>query len=53
MYNYYRAKRHELFHMDGNVETSKILSRNEAESIINTTLNIIENAFVTLSDQNG
>lgn len=48
MYSYYSNQRHTIFHMDAMVTTSKILDRAEAEHIINTGINVIEDGFTVL-----
>ena len=48
IYSFYSYHRHSLFHMDGTIETSKILNRTEAESIINMALNLIESSISSI-----
>lgn len=48
IYSFYNYHRHSLFHMDGIIETSKILNRTEAESIINMALNLIESSISSI-----
>jgi hypothetical protein len=49
MYSYYSAQRHTVFHMDSTVSTSKILDRTEAEHIINTGINVIEDGYTIMN----
>jgi hypothetical protein len=49
MYSYYSNQRHSIFHMDSTVGTSKILDRTEAEHIINTGINLIEEGYTIIS----
>ncbi|MBI3521197.1 MAG: type II toxin-antitoxin system RnlA family toxin [Bacteroidetes bacterium] len=45
VYNYYSTQRHSLFHVDNMIELTRTLSRNEAETIINSILNIIDDVY--------
>ena len=49
MYSYYHNQRHTIFHMDSTVATSKILDRAEAEHIINTGINVIEDGYTIMN----
>lgn len=44
MYKYYKIHRHALFHVDGMVVTTKIISKHESDDIITKTLEIIEDS---------
>jgi len=50
MYSILKTQRNFLFHVDGLVDNTRILDRNQASSLINTVLNIIEDSFVILSN---
>ena len=50
LYSLYNNKRHMVFHVDGLVETTKVLDRKEAEDIINSVLNAIESSYLKLSN---
>lgn len=49
MYSYYSNQRHPVFHMDSTVATSKLLDRSEAEHIINTVINVIEDGYTIMN----
>ncbi len=48
MYSFYYTNRHGLFHTDGLISTTRILTKPEAESIINDVLDIIETGYKSL-----
>lgn len=48
MYKYYKIHRHALFHVDGMVVTTKIISKQESDDIITKTLEIIEDSKLCL-----
>lgn len=45
VYRYWVKYRHSLFHVDSNITTTRVLNRLEAETIINSALNIIEEVY--------
>ena len=48
-YNYFKGQRHGLFHVDGVIETTRVIeSKKEAEDILNDIFNIIEQTYVTV-----
>ncbi len=47
-YTYWKQQRHGLFHVDANVETTRVLNQNEAHNIIEETLNLIENTYTVI-----
>ena len=49
LYNYYKVQRHSLFHADAIVVNIRTIDRREAESIINTSLNMIEEVYADLN----
>ena len=52
IYKYYKRNRHGLFHIDGNVEVSKILdNKNDANSVINSVIEIIELSYITIQNE--
>lgn len=48
MYKYYNIHRHALFHVDGLVVTTKIISKQESDDIIAKILDIIEDSKICL-----
>ncbi len=49
-----RFQRHRLFHMDGTVETTRILgSRSEAVAIVEGVLTAVETGYTTLIKPKG
>lgn len=48
MYAFYNAHRHSIFHVDGTIATTKILNYQEAMYIINESLSLIENSFISI-----
>lgn len=53
-YNMWHSQRHRLFHMDGTVETSKILgSRTQAVSIVDEVLTAVDQGYATLVKTKG
>jgi hypothetical protein len=47
-YTYWIQQRHGLFHVDGNVETTRILALNDAQGIIDNTLELIETTYAAI-----
>lgn len=48
LYKYYNIHRHALFHVDGDVVTTKIISKQESDEIIKKTLDLIEDSKICL-----
>ncbi|MEO5991384.1 MAG: type II toxin-antitoxin system RnlA family toxin [Ferruginibacter sp.] len=48
IYSFYSAKRHSLFHVDGTIVNTKILTYQEARHIIDNAINLIENSFTSI-----
>lgn len=49
LYKYYNIHRHALFHVDGNVVTTKIISKQESDDIVKKTLELIEDSEICLN----
>lgn len=49
LYKYYNVHRHSLFHVDDDVISSKVISLQEANNIIATSLNIIDECYDCLN----
>jgi hypothetical protein len=53
IYKYYKTNRHGLFHIDGNITSSRIISnQTEANVVINKVIEIIEMSHHTLQKEN-
>jgi hypothetical protein len=53
IYIYFKQHRHGLFHVDQDIENTKVISnKNEADSVINKAIEIIEESFVILKNEN-
>lgn len=49
-YNYFRNHRHGLFHVDGIIETTRIIStKREADELLKDIFNVIETTYVNLT----
>lgn len=48
IYSYYSANRHSLFHVEGTIVNTKVLTYQEARHIIDYTINLIENSFISI-----
>lgn len=48
IYTFYSANRHSLFHVDGSVVNTKVLTYQEAIYIIDYAINLIENSFIRI-----
>ena len=47
-YRYWSTQRHGLFHVDGNISTSRILTRTEADQILTNVFQIIEESHALI-----
>lgn len=50
IYSFYNSQRHSLFHMEGTVINSRILTFQEATHLINFTINLIESSFDSMKN---
>lgn len=49
LYKYYNIHRHSLFHVDDNIVNSKVISLQEANNIITTSLTVIDECSICLN----
>lgn len=45
IYSYYYRHRHQIFHIDGTISTSKILNKNEAAAILDEILDLMDSNY--------
>lgn len=48
IYSFYSINRHSLFHVEGTIVNTKVLSYQEARHIIDYAINLIENSFISI-----
>lgn len=48
MYSFYYANRHSLFHVEGTIVNTKVLNYQEARHLIDYTINLIENSYISI-----
>ncbi len=49
LYKYYNMHRHSLFHVDDDIISSKVISLQEANNIITTSLSVIDECYICLN----
>ncbi len=50
IYSFYAVNRHSIFHVDGTIVNTKVLTHNEAMHIIDSSIKLIENSFIYISN---